>query len=118
MLLVPFGGPLWVPFGARDGGPGRSKLVFFWPRQRLSDFLVSGGLWGCFCVVFGPFFLSPLRSRDPQESFPPSLSPRLDGLGLEFDTNICDTNVQQQFEMGNSEPQKHFAKVKVLSSLD
>ena len=56
MLLVPFGGPLWGPFGAPDGGPDRSKSVFSWPWQRLSDFLLSGGLWGCFWVVFGPLF--------------------------------------------------------------
>ena len=49
MLLVPFGGPLWGPFGARDGGPGRPKLVFFLSRHRLSDFwfqMVSGAAFG------------------------------------------------------------------------
>ena len=56
MLLVPFRGPLWGPFGVRDGGPGRPKLVFFWPRQRLSVFLVPGGVWGCFWEAFGPLF--------------------------------------------------------------
>ena len=56
MLLVPFRGPLWGPFGARDGGPGRSKLVFFWSWQRLTDFLVPGGVWGCFWEAFGPLF--------------------------------------------------------------
>ena len=29
MLLVPFGGSLWGPFVARDGGPGRPKVFFF-----------------------------------------------------------------------------------------
>ena len=53
MLLVPFGGRILRPFGVRDGGPGRSKLVFFLAGQRPSVFLPSGALWGCFWEVFG-----------------------------------------------------------------
>ena len=44
------------PFGVRDGGPGRPKLVFFQARQRPSVFLSSGALWGCFWKVFGTTF--------------------------------------------------------------
>ena len=54
--MDPIGGSFWGPFGARDGGPGRPKLVFFWPGQRSTVFLLSGGRWGCFWELFGTTF--------------------------------------------------------------
>ena len=51
-----FRGAISASFGMHDAGPGRPKLIFFWFGHRPSDFLLSGGLGGCFWKVFGPTF--------------------------------------------------------------
>ena len=48
--------PIWNSFGVLEPGPGRPKLIFFWFGHRPSDFLLSGGLGGCFWKVFGLIF--------------------------------------------------------------
>ena len=57
MLLAPFGGSLWGPFVARDGGPGRPKVVFFSHWQRLIDFWIPSGDWGMDLGCFYTFLL-------------------------------------------------------------
>ena len=57
MLLAPLGGPIWAPFGARDGGPGRPKSIFVLrPQQRPRDLfcfqVVSGVAFGSYLDVF------------------------------------------------------------------
>ena len=47
---------IWASLGVHDAGPGRPKLIFFWSGHRMSDFLPSGGLAGCFWKVFGTTF--------------------------------------------------------------
>ena len=83
--MAPFGGPIWGPLGARDGGPVRPKLVYFCSRQRLSDFLLSGGLWDSFWVVFRCLFWYPLQILCTFVEFPHST------VSAVFDTNqrVC-----------------------------
>ena len=44
---------IWDAFGVHDGGPGRTNLVFLALGQCSSVFLLSGGLQGCFWMIFG-----------------------------------------------------------------
>ena len=56
MLLAPFGGPIWGPLGARDGGPGRPKLFFFYGPGSVRMFfcfqMVSGAAFGQYLDIF------------------------------------------------------------------
>ena len=47
---------IWASFGVHDAGPGRPKFIFSWFGHRPSDFLLSGGLGGCFWKAFGTTF--------------------------------------------------------------